>query len=88
MFERYTEAARRVVFHARSEASSSGSRYIEPVHLLLGILQEDKNLAAALIGEEQRQEQFKSEVGETIAASPQHVPISHDLPLSQEGRTL
>ncbi len=44
MFERYTEKARRVIFFARYEASQFGSREIEPKHVLLGLLREDKSL--------------------------------------------
>ncbi len=44
MFERYTEHARRAIFFARYEASSSGSPYIEAEHLLLGLLREDQML--------------------------------------------
>jgi uncharacterized protein YbbC (DUF1343 family) len=42
MFERYTEKARRVIFFARYEASQCGASAIEPPHLLLGIMREDK----------------------------------------------
>ena len=41
MFERYTEKARRAVFFARFEASQYGSEFIEPEHLLLGLLREN-----------------------------------------------
>ena len=37
MFERYTEAARRVMFYARYECSQSQSPAIESWHLLLGM---------------------------------------------------
>jgi len=46
MFERYTEKARRVIFFARYEASQFGASQIEPEHILLGIIREDKKLAA------------------------------------------
>jgi ATP-dependent Clp protease ATP-binding subunit ClpC len=84
MFERYTEPARRVIFHSRYEAALSGSPYIEPAHLLLGILREDKDLAGALIGEEQRQEQFKNEIGGRSATSTQKISTTVDLPLSHD----
>src|SRR5256885_4757169 len=45
MFERYTEKARRVIFFARYEASQFGAPAIEPEHLLLGLMREDKTLA-------------------------------------------
>jgi ATP-dependent Clp protease ATP-binding subunit ClpC len=40
MFERYTKAARRVVFFARYEVSQYGSQCIEPEHTLLGLMHE------------------------------------------------
>ncbi len=48
MFERYTETARRVIFHARYEASKFGCEHIETEHLLLGILRADGFLAVRL----------------------------------------
>jgi hypothetical protein len=48
MFERYTEQARRVIFFARFEASQSASPAIEPEHMLLGLLRENKDLLVKL----------------------------------------
>jgi hypothetical protein len=45
---RTLEKARRVIFFARYEASQFGSPFIETEHLLLGLLREDKGLAARL----------------------------------------
>ncbi|HKC65125.1 MAG TPA: exo-beta-N-acetylmuramidase NamZ domain-containing protein, partial [Pyrinomonadaceae bacterium] len=46
MFERYTEKARRVIFFARYEASMVGAPAIEPEHLLLGLLREDREVVS------------------------------------------
>ncbi len=46
MFERYTERSRRVIFFARYEALQYGSPMIAPEHVLLGLVREDKGLAA------------------------------------------
>jgi uncharacterized protein (TIGR03435 family) len=40
MFERYTEAARRVLFFARYEATQAGGAAIAPEHVLLGLTRE------------------------------------------------
>ena len=48
MFERYTEKARRVIFFGRYEASEFGTPAIEPEHLLLGLLREEKDLLGTL----------------------------------------
>ena len=42
MFEAFSESARRVVFWARREAGRSGSEFIQPEHLLQGLLAEDQ----------------------------------------------
>ncbi len=48
MFESYTERARKVLFFARYEASTSGSSQIETEHVLLGLLREDPMLPGYL----------------------------------------
>lgn len=49
MFERYTESARRALFFARYEVSRLGASSIETEHLLLGLMREDKGLAAQIL---------------------------------------
>ncbi|MBT2228883.1 Clp protease N-terminal domain-containing protein [Nonomuraea sp. NEAU-A123] len=44
--DRYTERARHVIVESEKEAVSSGSKYIEPEHLVLGLLREPEALAA------------------------------------------
>src|ERR671927_1065040 len=51
MFERYTERARRVLFFARYEASQLGSNSIETEHLLLGLIREERSVAASILME-------------------------------------
>ena len=43
LFARWTQGARRAVFFARHEAIQFGNSSIEPEHLLLGILHENRN---------------------------------------------
>ena len=50
MFERYREDARRAIFFARWEAQQSGSAYIEPAHLLLGLTHDADSKANQLFG--------------------------------------
>jgi ATP-dependent Clp protease ATP-binding subunit ClpA len=82
MFERYTEAARRVVFRGRYEAARRGNPFIETEHLLLGLLHEDHALALRLLQSEQAIAALKAHVRspETAAAASTAV----DLPLSDE----
>ena len=48
MFERYTERARRVLFFARYEAGQAGSPAVEPEHLLLALIREERGLSARI----------------------------------------
>jgi ATP-dependent Clp protease ATP-binding subunit ClpC len=50
MLKGFNEKAKRVMFFARYEASGFGSRYVEPEHLLLGLLREDKLVCSKVIG--------------------------------------
>jgi len=80
MFEDYSEAARRIIFFARYEASQFSSPYIETEHLLLGLLRQDKRLISPLV----RSSVENSIRGETERRSKKHEKISTAvaLPLS------
>lgn len=81
MFERYTERARRVIFFGRYEASTLGSAYIEPEHLLLAILREDKAVRDLLGGEgvENMRKQIESHSGppKPQTSTAVDIPLSH-----------
>ncbi len=49
MFERFTDAARRVVVFAQDEARTLRHHYIGTEHLLLGLLGEEEGVAAATL---------------------------------------
>jgi catechol 2,3-dioxygenase-like lactoylglutathione lyase family enzyme len=51
MFERYTERARQVVVLAQDESRQVGHGYIGVEHLLIGLLREEKGLAARALRE-------------------------------------
>ncbi len=85
MFERYSEQARRVIFFARYEASGFGSPYIETEHLLLGLLREDKELAARFRQGPGGIEEVRRRI-EVVAAARAATPVPVDLPLSQACR--
>jgi hypothetical protein len=84
MFERYTEAARRTVFFARYEASMFGSPYIEPEHLLLGLLRQDPAFRAGLPAG--AAEQIRKRIEERVPQPVERSATSVDLPLSQDSR--
>jgi hypothetical protein len=83
MFERYTEHARRVIFFARYEASSLGSPYIEPEHLLLGLLREDQALKSRLPS--RGIEQIRKRIEESNPRR-EKTSTSVDLPLSTDAK--
>ena len=77
MFERYTEKARRIIFFARYEASTTGSHIIEPEHLLLGMLREAKALFDSA-----KIQPMTDELRAAVHVEGAPVSTSVDLPLS------
>src|SRR6201988_2826859 len=84
MFERYTEKARRVIFFARYEASQFGAPAIEPEHLLLGLMREDKTLTGRFFPRAQVSiESIRKEIeGRTLLR--EKITTSVELPLAPE----
>ena len=82
MFERYTEKARRVIFFARYEASQLGEALIEPHHLLLGVMREDKLMVTRLCKSKLPPiDDLRDRILAKIGLAEQF-PLSVDLPLS------
>ena len=86
MFEKYTEKARRVIFFARYEASQFGSPMIETEHILLGLIREDKSLAARFLPDSATviQDIRKEIEGRTLVRNK--VSTSADMPFSEESK--
>ena len=84
MFERYTEKARRVIFYARYEASQYGSPQIEPEHLLLGLIHEERLLCAEWLPRAQP-DLIRQRIDRCFEHRPV-TPTSVDLPLSVSGK--
>ena len=81
MFERFTERARRVFFFARYEASQFGSTSIQPEHMLLGVLREDRNAVRRFLGPTAPAEDIRNEIAAQLAVK-EKVSTSVDLPLT------
>src|SRR5262249_19597785 len=81
MFERYSERARRVLFFARYEASQCGSVTIEPEHLLLGVLREDRNAVSRFLGPGAPADDIRNEIESRLTVK-EKVSTSIDLPLT------
>lgn len=86
MFERYTEKARRVIFFARHEASELGGAAIEPHHILLGLIREDKQLTTRFC---KLTPPPLNDVRDRIRAGTgptEKLPASVDMPLSDQAK--
>ena len=85
MFERYSERSRRVIFFARYEALQYGSSVISPEHILLGLMREDKTIAARFIPlrHELTVDKVRREIEERIVVRDR-MPQSSDLHLASE----
>ena len=82
MFERYTENARRIIFFARFEAAQFGSPAIEPEHMLLGLLRENKELFVKLTSLQDPAAAIRKSVEHRIPPPAQMISTSVALPLS------
>lgn len=87
MFERYNEAARRVIFFSRYEAAQLGSPYIETEHLLLGLMRQEKVLLTRLLPQSWSSESIR-ELIEKRTVTREKVSTSADLPLSTESKRI
>ena len=88
MFERYTEKARRVIFYSRQEASEFGGNAIEPHHVFLALIREDRPLMARFASRSlpplaEIRERIRASIGPCEQLSP-----SVDLPLSPQTKKL
>jgi hypothetical protein len=81
MFERYTEPARRLIFFARYEASQCASPAIEPEHILMGSLRENRDLLVKLTSSPDPVAVLRKSV-EHLVSSGGATSTSVELPLS------
>ncbi len=84
MFEKYTEQARRVIFFARYEASECGSASINPEHVLLGLLRENREIVSRLLSPE-KAHQIQQEIEKRVVVGKK-TSISVEMPLSEEAK--
>jgi len=82
MFNRFTVRARQAIFYARFEVSQLGSRAIEPEHILLGLLDEDKGLASRILARTGiALDGLRSDVVRRLTGG-EEVPESEEIPFS------
>jgi hypothetical protein len=84
VFERFTEHARRSISFALEEARGLGSKRIDTVHLLLGILREDPAVAAQ-VGTSAA-DTIRKELELVAPQKRERIVSTGDLPLSEKAR--
>ncbi len=87
MFERYNEKARSVIFFARYEASEWGSPYIEPEHVLFGLLREARPLIRTLLSPGQSIEELKHSLEGSLERK-EKISTAVDMPLSHPAKRI
>src|SRR5574340_1568576 len=83
---RFTEEARRAISFACVEAARLGSREIEPIHLLLGLLHVESPAVTRFLPPE-AWVSIREEVGEHLNPGPE-ISRNPDLPYSETGRAV
>jgi uncharacterized protein (TIGR03435 family) len=81
MFDRFTVRAGRVLHHAHSEACQLGSRTIEPDHMFLGVLDEDRGPGNRILERTGDLNDVRSEIVARLSGH-ESVPRSTEIPFS------
>lgn len=84
MFERYTEAARRVLFFSREEVTFQGATTIEPEHLFLGLIREQGHVAAEVLSAAHLSPGLLRK--EITRDSRPSVPLSAEIPFARSSK--
>jgi len=87
VFEKYTEKARRAIFFARYEVSQLGATSIEPEHLLLGLLREEKALVYLFTAAGRTTDDIKKQTEERAGRGPTF-STAVEVPLSNVTKTV
>src|SRR5216683_3917237 len=88
MFELYTQKARRVIFFARHEASELGGDAIEPHHILLGLIREDRQLITRFCTLSPNPLDDIRDRIRAITGSGVKLPDSVDMPISVQAKNV
>ena len=87
MFERYTEASRRVIFFARDSANELGSVAIEPEHLALAILEGNRELFGPALQSNTIFQALRDELEDQVRRSDP-APSLGDIPLDPRSQRI
>lgn len=86
LFERFTERARQVVVHAQAEAATLRHDHVGTEHLLLGLLRDDKGVAARVLASlEVTLDRTRGEVVRIVGVGGGG-PSGHQIPFTSEAR--
>jgi ATP-dependent Clp protease ATP-binding subunit ClpC len=88
VFERYTESARRALFHARSEVSELGGAAIAPEHLLLGVLRQPRGVTARILGRADVDEAALQSEIRLMCAGGAKMSTSVEIPFTEETKRI
>jgi ATP-dependent Clp protease ATP-binding subunit ClpC len=86
MFDRYSEAAKRVIFFARYEAAQMEFETIEPEHLLLGLLRDDRGLVKRILARHDVTRERIERAIESSYSTNHPASTSVQIPLSDESK--
>jgi ornithine carbamoyltransferase len=85
MWQRFTEKARRAVFHAQEEAARLRQSYVGTEHLLLGLIRESESVAAVLLARMRVPlDRIRAEVEQELP--PAHESIPYDMQLTPRAK--
>ncbi len=87
MFEKYTEAARKIIFFARYEASQLGSENIDTEHLLLGVFRSDPPLARRVLKDPRQIKSIREQIEKQFSQAGT-TSVGGDFPLTQSCKTV
>jgi ATP-dependent Clp protease ATP-binding subunit ClpC len=82
----FTEEARLVIFFARFEASRFGCPAIQPEHLLLGLIRQDKERPSSVLAQPHFQS-IQKQIEDHMELGPS-IPTSVDMPLDQASQRI
>lgn len=88
MFEKYSGKSRRIIFFARYEASQLGGEAIEPEHVLLAIIREDRGLLESILLQGEASCALMRTTIEATRRDGPNIAGSIDLPLSPRSKTV
>ncbi len=86
MWQKFTERARKAVFHAQEEAGKYGENFVATEHLLLGILHEENNTACKILTKMGVNPNMVREELKRHMTQGRNAPVSGDMQLTPRAK--